>query len=198
MSLAHWDKSDTPIQKLRSQRINRQRSTSINALHHHAFKCKNAEETRKFYEDVLHIPLVCTIIEPVDPITGKETPYAHMYFELGDGSWLAFFDFPQKYQDLNCGFEKTDVWTHHIALEVTDEDILNEHRKNLDAAGIEYMNIDHEYCNSIYFHDPNGLVVEFTHNVDDTERYFHDKARDVKKDTQEWMRVRAEHYPDAT
>ena len=198
MSLAHWNKSDVPIQKLRALQRKLRGNTSVDSLHHHAFKCNNAEETRKFYEDVLNIPLVCAIIEPKDPITGKETPYAHLYFELSDGSWLAFFDFPQKYKDLNCGFENTDVWTHHIALEIDDEDTLNDYRKRLDEHGVEYMNIDHEYCNSIYFYDPNGLCVEFTHNVDDTERYFHDKARDAKADMEEWMRVRGEAYPDAS
>jgi len=196
MSLALWNKSDTPIQTLRATQRTRQNANSVLKLHHHAFKCKNAEETRVFYEDILKMPLVCAIVEPSDPITGAETPYAHLYFELADGSWLAFFDFPSKYEELECGFDKTDVWTHHIALEVPDEATLIAHRKNLDDHGIEYMNIDHEYCNSVYFFDPNGLVVEFTHNVDETERYFHDKARDVKQDMEHWLKVRAEHYPE--
>ncbi|WP_026375811.1 VOC family protein [Aestuariibacter salexigens] len=198
MSLALWDKSDTPIQTLRAQARARQNSNHVLKLHHHAYRCDNAEETRKFYEDILGMPLVCAIVEPVDPITGAETPYAHLYFELSDGSWLAFFDFPKKYADLNASFENTDVWTHHIALEVPDEATLQAHRENLDKHGIEYMDIDHEYCKSVYFYDPNGLCVEFTHNVDETERYFHDKARDAKKDMEHWMKVRAEHYPDAS
>lgn len=197
MSLAHWDKSTTALQTLRALQTKRQHGTPVHKLHHHAFKCRDAEETRQFYEDVLQMPLVCAIVEPKDPITGAETPYAHLYFEMSDGSWLAFFDFPKKYQDLNCGFDNTDVWTHHIALEVADANELDKHRQNLLQAGVQLMEIDHEYCKSIYFYDPNGLCLELTHNVDETERYFHDKARDVRKDMAHWLEVRNAHYGKA-
>jgi len=32
--------------------------TSITNLHHAAYRCRNSEETRAFYEDFLELPLV--------------------------------------------------------------------------------------------------------------------------------------------
>jgi glyoxylase I family protein len=64
----------------------------IHGLNHYAFRCRNAEETRHFYEDVLKLPLAATVYHDTVPSTGAYQPYFHIFFELGDGSFLAFFD----------------------------------------------------------------------------------------------------------
>lgn len=63
----------------------RSNGTRINGLHHFAWKCRDAEETRRFYEDLLGLPLVHTIQAARVPSTGGECPYVHLFFELGDG-----------------------------------------------------------------------------------------------------------------
>lgn len=61
-------------------------------LHHHAYVVDDQEMTRVFYEDVLGFPLVATWCE-VETVRGKERTYCHTFFELQDGSALAFFQF---------------------------------------------------------------------------------------------------------
>ena len=64
----------------------------IKGLYHFAYPCRDAEETRAFYEDVLGLPLVhCMQVDSV-PSTGEAGPYAHIFFEMGDGSYIAAFD----------------------------------------------------------------------------------------------------------
>ena len=63
-----------------------------NRLHHTAYVTKDLEATRAFYEDVLGFPLMATYCEK-DELFGKERTYCHVFFELADGSALAFFQF---------------------------------------------------------------------------------------------------------
>ena len=64
----------------------------IHGLHHFAWRCRNAEQTRHFYEDLLGLPLVHVIRADHVPSTGEYCPYVHIFFRLGDGSHIAFFD----------------------------------------------------------------------------------------------------------
>ena len=64
----------------------------IQGLHHYAYRAKDAEETRHFYEDILGLPLYHIIQSDHVPSTGEYCPYTHFFFRLGDGSYIAFFD----------------------------------------------------------------------------------------------------------
>ena len=63
-----------------------------NRLHHNAYVSKDLEATRKFYEDVIGLPLLATWCEK-DVLFGAERTYCHCFFGLGDGGALAFFQF---------------------------------------------------------------------------------------------------------
>ena len=53
--------------------------------------------------------------------------------------------------------------SRHLAIHVDDEDDLLEYRRRLDdSAWPVEMQIQHETIESIYTHDPNGYMVEFT------------------------------------
>jgi hypothetical protein len=43
----------------------------VYGLNHYAFRCRDAEETRHFYEDILKLPLACTIYHDRVPSTGE-------------------------------------------------------------------------------------------------------------------------------
>ena len=64
-------------------------------INHVAHRCRDAEQTRWFYEDVLGLPLVATVIDEVVPGLGEKMPFMHLFFELGNGEYVAFFDQPQ-------------------------------------------------------------------------------------------------------
>ena len=63
---------------------------NILKLHHSAYRCKNSEETRKFYESFLGLKLV-KAFEINTTKTNRKTKVLHTFYELKDSSCLAFF-----------------------------------------------------------------------------------------------------------
>ena len=112
MSLQNWTPSDIDLDRAREVAAERRAANKVKMLHHHAFRCRSAEETRAFYEGILGFPLVAACIEPIDPLTNEPKPYMHLYFELADGSALAFFDYPAHFTPAD--FPEVDQFGHHI------------------------------------------------------------------------------------
>ncbi|MGH9055207.1 MAG: VOC family protein [Acidimicrobiales bacterium] len=65
-------------------------------LHHHAFVTTDQEATRKFYEEIVGLPLVATWTEVEHLMGGEEQEFCHTFYELGDGGCLAFFQFANR------------------------------------------------------------------------------------------------------
>jgi catechol 2,3-dioxygenase-like lactoylglutathione lyase family enzyme len=129
-------------------------------LHHSAYRCRDGEETRHFYEDILGLPLA-HVVTAEQVSTGKSAPFAHVFFQLADGSCIAFFDLGD-----NVAAEQspnTPAWVTHIAFKVPSLGALAAMKARLEAHGVEVVGIhDHEFVHSIYFFDPNGVRLEFT------------------------------------
>jgi catechol 2,3-dioxygenase-like lactoylglutathione lyase family enzyme len=66
----------------------------IRGLHHNAYRCRNSEETRRFYEGFLGLTLAGTL-EITETKTGRAADVLHTFYQLGDGSYLAFFEAPE-------------------------------------------------------------------------------------------------------
>lgn len=129
----------------------------IKGLHHNAYRCRDSEATRRFYEEFLGLPLAGTL-EIRESKTGRETSALHTFYAMGDGSFLAFFEVP----DMPFDFKQQHDYDLHIALEV-DERTLHDMLAKGKAHGIETRGIsDHGFIHSIYFRDPNGYVIELT------------------------------------
>lgn len=141
----------------------------IRGLHHFAYRCRDAEETRQFYEDVLGLPLAHIVQEDHVPSTGHYCPYVHIFFELADGSFIAFFDLGD---DLASDpSPNTPSWVNHLALRVDSVATLQLAKQRLEDAGIEVVGVtDHGFINSIYFFDPNGIRLELTVQLHQTRR----------------------------
>jgi len=90
----------------------------IKGLHHNAYRCRDSEETRKFYEDFLGLPLATTL-EIGETKTGRSTLALHTFYELDDGSYLAFFEVPNE----PFPFKTQADYDLHIALEVDYADL---------------------------------------------------------------------------
>lgn len=135
----------------------------IKGLHHWAYRCRDAEETRHFYEDILGLPLTHFIRE--DNYTGSSgervEKFAHIFFEMRDGSSLAFFDLGD--DTLAEPSPNTPRWCNHMALEVPTLDDLQKAKQRLQAAGVDVFGpLDHEFVQSIYFFDPSDARLELT------------------------------------
>lgn len=125
--------------------------TKIQGLHHNAYRCRDSEETRAWYEDFLGLPLVSAF----EIAEGRAL---HTFFQMADGSCLAFFEVPGKPFE----FKRQDEVDLHIALGV-DNDHFEAMLQKGKAEGIEVRGpVDHGFVRSIYFRDPNGYVVELT------------------------------------
>ena len=127
----------------------------IRKLHHNAYRCRNSEQTRGFYEDFLGLPLASTL-EISETKSGRATEVLHTFYRLDDGSYLAFFEAP----DMPFDFKAQHDYDLHIALEV-DASVLPLMLAKGKAQGIEARGVsDHGFILSIYFRDPNGYVIE--------------------------------------
>jgi catechol 2,3-dioxygenase-like lactoylglutathione lyase family enzyme len=133
----------------------------VQGLHHFAWRCRDSEETRRFYEDLLGLPLTHVIKSDHVPSTGEYCPYVHIFFQMGDGSYIAFFDLGDDVAALPS--PNTPAWVNHLALRVDSVEALMAARSRLEAAGVEVLGpTDHHIIQSIYFFDPNGIRLELT------------------------------------
>ena len=143
----------------------------IKGLHHNAYRCRDSEETRAFYEDLLGLPLV-NAFEITETKSGRQTHVLHSFYAMDDGSCLAFFEAPGSPFD----FKAQHDYDLHIALEVP-HDALAPMMAKARAAGVDVRGIaDHGMIDSIYLRDPNGYVIELT-----AKRPDHDAQMDPAK-----------------
>ena len=157
----------------------------IKGLHHNAYRCRDSEETRRFYEDFLGLPLVHTLkIE--ETVTGRKTGgpgVLHTFFQLDDGSCLAFFEAP----DMPFDFKEQHDFDLHIALEVEPE-TLDKMLAKGKADGREVRGVsDHRFIRSIYFRDPNGYVIELAAKVAGKESAMDPKKSHARDILDEWQ-----------
>ena len=149
----------------------------IKGLHHKAYRCKNSEETRQFYEDFLGLSLAGAL-EIEETKTGRKTKVLHSFYRMDDGSFIAFFEAPERPFD----FTEHHDYDLHLALEVTPEHLRDMLARG-KVEGIETRGIsDHGFIDSIYFRDPNGYVVELTAKKPNHDEHLHRdnaKARQI-------------------
>jgi catechol 2,3-dioxygenase-like lactoylglutathione lyase family enzyme len=147
-------------------------------MHHFAWRCRDAEETRAFYEDLLGLPLAHIVRADHVPSTGAYCPYVHLFFQLKDNSFIAFFDLGDN-QNADPS-PNTPAWVNHFAMKVESLEALHRFKQRLEAAGVEVLGpTDHGFLQSIYFFDPNGIRLEFT--VEMTDGRVSQSDRDVAR-----------------
>lgn len=154
----------------------------IKGLHHNAYRCRDSEETRVFYEDFLGLPLSATL-EISETKTGRVNRALHTFFRLDDGSFLAFFESPDEPFD----FKVQRDYDLHIALEV-DRSQLEPMLEKGRAAGVETRGVsDHQFIHSIYFRDPNGYVIELTAKLDNHDQLVDPNVNGAREKLSRWQ-----------
>jgi catechol 2,3-dioxygenase-like lactoylglutathione lyase family enzyme len=158
----------------------------IKGLHHNAYRCRDSEATRKFYEDFLGLPLAGTL-EIKETKSGRKTNTLHTFYRLDDGSYLAFFEAP----DMPFEFKEQHDYDLHIALEV-DEKALENMLARGKAAGIETRGVsDHGFIHSIYFRDPNGYVIELTAKLPNHDQAMNPATNGARTKLDRWQAEKA-------
>jgi len=157
-------------------------------LHHTAYVARDLEETRRFYEDVIGLPLIATWCE-VDELFGAERVYCHLFFGLADGSALAFFKFANPEDQALFGPKMPSSPFHHIALNV-DRETQQGIEKRLVAGGYKEPQtfvLEHGYCRSVYVTDPNGMIVEFTLDNPEAGKTAIDRQKIARTELKRWL-----------
>jgi len=154
------------------------------------------DETIRFWRDLLGMRLVAGLGQP---------GYRHYFFQISDRDLIAFFEWP--------AVEPVSKKEHgrpvggpfifdHVSFDVDSEDGLWELKDRLEAAGFPVSDmIDHGFIHSIYAHDPNGIPIEFSHNVEGIDIRKEPQMRDqapsqlalegVEPQTDAWPKVEA-------
>jgi glyoxylase I family protein len=157
-------------------------------LHHTAYVTRDLEATRKFYEDLIGLPLIATWCE-IDELFGAERVYCHLFFALGDGGALAFFKFAKPEDEELFGPKMPASPFHHIALNV-DAETQKAIEARLAAAGYKEPQsfvLEHGYCRSVYVTDPNGLILEFTLDSPRALEINRTRLSSAHADLERWM-----------
>lgn len=148
----------------------------ITGFNHLALVCRDMAETVDFYTKVLGMPLVKTVALP----DGGQ----HFFFDCGGAGALAFFWWPEVPPPApgiaSVAHFPTDPKTavgsmNHVAFSVPEER-LDEYRATLEAAGVPTFPVvlnhddsrqgyspamhDRVFVRSVYFTDPNGIMLE--------------------------------------
>lgn len=130
------------------------------AFHHVAFACRDIEATVRFYDELMGMPLVRTEVHEQEGGT-----VCHFFFDAGDGSAMAFFNIRNvgEREDYSTAISTGNglpVWVNHVAFRATAERQQEVKARMADADIKPLMELDHDWCQSLYYVDPNGIMVE--------------------------------------
>lgn len=156
---------------------------AIRSLRHMSFRCFDAEETREFYEDFLGLEFVAAL--PVEAeVNGKTVEAMHVYFQMADGDYIAFYDIPE---DAPPPKFELDPMELHLGMKVPSEAAMMTWAERLKERGIRYIGpMDHDMVQSIYFQDPNGIWLEVTFQVPAHEEIMHREMAEAKELIADW------------
>jgi catechol 2,3-dioxygenase-like lactoylglutathione lyase family enzyme len=137
-------------------------------VHHVGLATLDIDRTIDFYTKKMGWEIAwCDILEP--PQGGK---IKHVFFDTGDGTLFAFMS-PEQVPGIPTEFA-TDINSpqnlpgafYHYALYSDSVEALEAKQRQLRDAGVEVSEVvDHEWCRSIYFRDPNGVLLEYCTTV---------------------------------
>ena len=162
-------------------------------LHHNAYVTQDQEKTRRFYEEVIGMPLMATWCES-DELFGKMRTYVHTFFGMADGGALAFFQFADPGRSGGSSVRRVcraDARSTTSALKVwTRQTFRPAIEARIAKAGIKppqtYV-LEHGYCRSVYVSDPNNLVLEFTLDHPEVEKIGRDRRADAHQELKRWL-----------
>jgi catechol 2,3-dioxygenase-like lactoylglutathione lyase family enzyme len=132
----------------------------FNGVNHLAMATGDIDKTIRFWRDLLGMRLVAGLGEP---------GYRHYFFEISKDDLIAFFEWPgvKPVNEKEHGRPVSGPFIFdHVSFGLDREEELWELKDRLEAAGFPVSDvIDHGFIHSIYAYDPNGIPIEFSHNV---------------------------------
>ena len=180
-------------------------------VHHLALNTDDMKMTLDFYTRVLGMPLVHALkVAPgigTGPGNRGNPPFEnlrHYFLDAGGDSLLAFFEIPR---GKTPKADRNAIGTmQHVSFAVTEEKF-NQVLKRVKDAGLSYLgpiDVGVETW-SIYFYDPNGIRLEFSHQKEAdpqvVKRWTQTKAEALEElrtlsSDEAWLRSVVAHLPD--
>jgi catechol 2,3-dioxygenase-like lactoylglutathione lyase family enzyme len=128
-----------------------------------AFGTRDVEATHRFYTEAMGFELMKVEVGKTDGGWAK-----HLFYSTGEprDQLIAFWDLhdptlPEGWSGAISTAQGLPIWVNHLAFTAHDLDDLARRRERWLAQGHDVMEIDHDWCVSIYTQDPNGILVEF-------------------------------------
>src|SRR3954468_1475031 len=158
-------------------------------LNHAAFVSHDAAATMDFYTRIMGMEIAHTVVEDVVPSVETRFPFIHLFFKMGDGSTVAFFESPMLPPPAAPSHPMYDVF-NHFAFQVNSVDEVHRWKEWLDANGVETRGpVDHDgQFLSVYFHDPSGIRLEVTMPIDPR---WNDYTEQARRDVRYWVEAKA-------
>lgn len=133
-------------------------------MHHLGLATHDMEATLDFYENTLGFETkVCDLLRPE-----AGGVIRHAFMDVGQGEMIAFMecnDVPTIPSDFDAGINRglgISGGVIHFAFKAVDEEDLERKQSALKSKGVEVTDVvDHGWCKSIYFRDPNKLQLEY-------------------------------------
>ncbi len=180
-------------------------------VHHLALNTDDMKKTLDFYVGVLGMPLVHALKVPpglgTGPANRGNPPFEnlrHYFLDAGADSLVAFFEIPKGAKPMA---DRDAIGTmQHVSFAVSSdrfEDIVGRLRK----ATLPYLGPINVGCEtySIYFFDPNGIRLEFSHQKEAdprvVERWRQTKAEALEElrtlsQDRAWLETMVAHLPE--
>jgi catechol 2,3-dioxygenase-like lactoylglutathione lyase family enzyme len=129
------------------------RKIQSEGVHHITIVGSNRQTSIDFWEGVLGMPFVFE-----QPNLDNESE-SHLYFDPGDGRLITVFTNEERVPDPTR--TSTEIGcVHHLALSVSQA-TFEQVVERLDERGIRHSGPkDRGFMDSIYFEEPNGLLIE--------------------------------------
>ena len=124
----------------------------VQGVHHISIVGSTKQSAVDFWQGVLGMPFIFE-----QPNLGKPDEN-HLYFDPGDGRLLTVFTNESR-EDAKRKAPRDIGCVEHIAFNVSRATFLQAPAR-LRERGIEFIERDRGFMNSIYLHDANGLKVE--------------------------------------
>ncbi|MFN2425067.1 MAG: VOC family protein [Candidatus Binatia bacterium] len=155
-------------------------------FNHIAFPTMDTAATCRFYTEVLGMKLVGAVRPDVAGTTEEDHPHIHTFFSTTSGECIAFFEIPGFRPKPNK--DGAPVFTRHVAFGVDTEQEMLDWRSRLRREGVDVSAVvDHGgIWKSIYFPDPNGLLLEITFQA---RPLGPDDAASAERMVEEWNRT---------
>ena len=133
-------------------------------FHHVAIATRDLPATHRFYTEAMGFRLVKVVVAPTGAPKGGWAK--HVFYDTGGNGLFAVWELhdetiPDGYGTAISTGLGLPEWVNHIAFDAPDLEALDGCTRRWQEHGIDVIELDHEWCRSIYASDPNGVLVEF-------------------------------------